>query len=166
MRHPLPLVFLSLHELGRENAELVLGLTQGLDTQFDYVEAARPYIDRLVASTMESRYELVLDEAKSIGKTLLALPRQTQEILTKLERGELRVKVDMSDLVRSVDRSNIGRSLRTMVVVMSALVAGGVVLYIYNRLYEAGCMGGFGLLLLVVLVFWMRRAGRSRPGFP
>jgi len=141
---------------------ILLGLTKGLAPQFDYVDAARPYIDRLVRETVESTVDLVLDEAKSFGKTLLALPRQTQELLHKLERGELKVRVDLGEVVRSIDRSTTARLLQGLIFAVGALLAGAVVLYVFSRLYEAGCMGTATLIAAVAAVVLLRRVTRAR----
>ncbi len=138
-------------------AGILLGLTRGLAPDFDYVEAARPYIDRLVRGSFESRLELIVDEAKEIGKTFLALPRQTQDILNKLDKGELRVRIDSTELVRTLDRSTVSRSIHSLSFVVTGLIIGAVLLYVSKMVYQASCVGSFGVLLFAVVVLLLRR---------
>ncbi|RJQ52536.1 MAG: AarF/ABC1/UbiB kinase family protein [Actinobacteria bacterium] len=140
----------------------LLGLTQGLDPHFDYVAAATPYVDKLVKGSAPGYTELVVAEAKELGKTLLSLPRQTQDVLTQLERGELRVRVDARDVASSLDESRVGRSISSLVWVVVALIGAAVALRIYGWALEAG---GAAVLALAVLVYviWRSRSRKRHP---
>lgn len=139
----------------------LLGLTQGLDPHFDYVEAARPYVDRLVKSDAGTWTDIVVDEATSLGKTLLSLPRQAREVLNRAERGELRFSFDSRELVRAMDRSTRSRNSQTFTVVVVALIAGSVGLYVTGHVREAYALAGSAAVLFVAIV-WSSTRGRRR----
>lgn len=104
----------------------MLGLATGLDPKIDIVEATKPYVNRLAESLTEDKWGLVMDEAKTIGQLLLAVPRQMNEILEKARRGQLRVKIDSRDIVDSLDRSSKSRSARGAAIFSAAVVLGGI----------------------------------------
>lgn len=138
----------------------MLGLTQGLDPRFDYVEASQPYVNQLVKGTTEAYSRLVLDEAKSIGKTLLALPGQVQGLMNKLDRGEVRVRIDSGEIVRALDRSNVGRAWQSLIFVVVALIGAGVALYFAREVTWAGMSVAIAVLVFLWIMWSLRRTAR------
>ena len=52
-----------------------------------------PYASKLLAEDGESRFDFFLSEAGAILQTLIALPRQLDSALGKIERDELGVRI-------------------------------------------------------------------------
>lgn len=68
--------------LGKTFGTLV-GLISGLDPDFDIIEEARPYIDRLGS---EVRFEIAMKKIKKTILTLIGLPDRLDRILTRAEK--------------------------------------------------------------------------------
>lgn len=138
----------------------LLGLTQGLDPHFDYVEASTPYVNRLIKSSTPAYTDLVLDEAKQLGKTLLALPRQTQEIMTKLERGELKVRIDARDVAGALEGSRLAQSITSLVWVVVALLGAAVTLRVLGWAVESGAAAVLAVAVFIYILWHNRRKPR------
>ncbi|HEB13333.1 MAG TPA: AarF/ABC1/UbiB kinase family protein, partial [Actinobacteria bacterium] len=54
----------------------MIGLATGLDPDIDLIEATQPYVEKLAASAKEDKWQLIMDEAKAVGKLLLEMPTQ------------------------------------------------------------------------------------------
>ncbi|GAC1313296.1 MAG: AarF/ABC1/UbiB kinase family protein [Chloroflexota bacterium] len=112
------------------------GLATGLSPEFNLVAVAIPYAQRFLGVSREGATEQVqqiLTQAATAGRTLLALPTTMERVLTRLEAGQIEVR--MSEDGRAGSRRR-GRSapregaagLVAAAVVVSSLVAGTVLL--------------------------------------
>ncbi|NJK63037.1 MAG: AarF/ABC1/UbiB kinase family protein [Synechococcaceae cyanobacterium SM2_3_1] len=88
------------------------GLGKGLDPDFDFMEVARPFADELItfnASDGETLLAQVGRQAAEFTNTSLSLPRRIETTLTRIEQGELRLRVRASDSERLLRKlSSIG----------------------------------------------------------
>ena len=111
--------------LGRTVA-ILSGMSTGLDPNFNLWNQLAPYAQKLVAEEGLSNWDLWLDEIGNLFKELIAIPAQTTQVLSRLERGELNVNVpqvsrQMYHLEGAVNR--VGGSI-----VFAAFLFGGVLL--------------------------------------
>jgi predicted unusual protein kinase regulating ubiquinone biosynthesis (AarF/ABC1/UbiB family) len=72
---------------------ILSGICTGLNPNFNFWESLTPYASKLLAEDGESRWDFVLSEAGVILQTLIALPRQMESALGKIERDELGVRI-------------------------------------------------------------------------
>ncbi len=93
------------------------GLGKGLDPSFNFMEVAKPYATNLMengtAKESGSLSTAFLGElgrqAAQVSNTAIALPRRIDETLSKLDRGDIRVRVKSQETDRLLRRiSNIG----------------------------------------------------------
>ena len=87
---------------------MLMGLAQGLDPEFNFIEVATPYARAFLgldATGMEQRAQQLLGQALIAGRALLTLPHALEQVLSKLEAGELEVTMASRE-------SNGGGSLR------------------------------------------------------
>ena len=93
------------------------GLGKGLDPSFNFMEVAKPYATNLMengtAKQSGSLSTAFLGElgrqAAQVSNTAIALPRRIDETLSKLDRGDIRVRVKSQETDRLLRRiSNIG----------------------------------------------------------
>lgn len=78
--------------LGRTVA-ILSGMCTGLDPNFNLWNQLVPYARNLIAEEGTSTWDIWLDEIGDLVKELIALPGQTDRVLTRIERGELNVNV-------------------------------------------------------------------------
>jgi predicted unusual protein kinase regulating ubiquinone biosynthesis (AarF/ABC1/UbiB family) len=72
---------------------ILSGICTGLNPNFNFWESLMPYASKLLAEDGESRFDFFLSEAGAILQTLIALPRQLDSALGKIERDELGVRI-------------------------------------------------------------------------
>ncbi|HET9589853.1 MAG TPA: AarF/UbiB family protein [Anaerolineales bacterium] len=112
--------------LGRTMA-ILSGMCTGLDPNFNLWNQLAPYARKLVGEEAISNWEVWLDEIGELIKELVALPRQTGRVLTRLERGELNVNTPQVN--RQIYHLESAVNRLTGSVVFAAFLFGGVLLY-------------------------------------
>lgn len=137
--------------LGRALSTL-LGLATGLDPDFDFVAATRPYVDKMLKPGSEAVTGIVVNEMKSIGRILLNLPKQLDEAVTKLNKGELGVKVDAVSVTRALERGNRGRRLNAQMTGLIAFLAAAVALLYLGFPREAYFSMAITLLFAITVI--------------
>jgi predicted unusual protein kinase regulating ubiquinone biosynthesis (AarF/ABC1/UbiB family) len=81
--------------LGRAVSTLV-GVSTGLAPEFDFIECATPYARKFLGLNLESMRQTTqqfLSQMVQAVSTLLRLPRSLERILTKLEAGQLEMRI-------------------------------------------------------------------------
>ena len=136
---------------------ILSGMCTGLYSDFNLWLQLSPYARKLVEGESGSQWDVFLDEAGSLFKTLLAIPGRTERVLGRIERGELNVQmplvnIQISYLERSLNRLTGG-------IIFLALMVSGAVLFGTNQLFAEVLFGASGLALLYTLFL----AGRHHP---
>lgn len=132
--------------LGRAAGTLI-GLITGLDPQFDFVESARPYMQTMIDEMRSSITDLIAEEAKNYAKIFLNLPKQVQNVFSQLEKGNLVARIDTTEIVKAINRSDRNRLLNSFGIVISSLIIGGIILVLYG--YNILSYALFGLAFLI-----------------
>lgn len=80
---------------GRAIGTLV-GVSTGLSPEFNFVEVATPYARKFLGLDAEGAGQTIqqlLNQLLETGRVLLSLPRSLEQVITKLETGQIEVKV-------------------------------------------------------------------------
>ena len=147
----------------------VESLGRRLDPEFDVIEVAKPFIERVRISRLRDwvNPEKIYDLLEDTGKLLRSLPYDTHELLKKARTGKLKLSLDLEDLdprVREVDRS-INR-LSFSVVIAGLLVASSFFMRLPSgpALLGVPVLGLIGFATAGVLGIWfligILRSGR------
>ncbi len=134
--------------LGRA-AGTMIGLITGLYPEFDFVASARPYIKIVIDEMRPSIANVIAEEAKNYAQIFLGLPKQVQYIFDQLERGDLVARIDATEIVKAINRSDRSRILNSFGIVLSSLIIGAVILILYG--YSTLSYTLFGLAFLIFL---------------
>src|SRR5437588_11025944 len=87
---------------------VLVGVTTGLSPDFNFVEIATPYARKFLGLDAEGAGETLQDifnQVLETGRILLTLPRSLEQVITKLETGQIEVKLS--------DNGRNGRSHRS-----------------------------------------------------
>ena len=147
----------------------VESLGRRLDPEFDVIEVAKPFIEKVRISRLRDwvNPEKIYDLLEDTGKLLRSLPYDTHELLKKARTGKLKLSLDLEDLdprVREVDRS-INR-LSFSVVIAGLLVASSFFMRLPSgpTLLGVPVLGLIGFATAGVLGIWfligILRSGR------
>jgi len=149
---------------GRAVGTLV-GVSTGLAPEFDFIEVATPYARKFLNLDAESAGQTVqqlFNQLFDTGRALLTLPRSLEQVMTRLESGQIEVKLAVSVAGGRMgfrghrSRRDNGASLSSynwLFMFISSL-AGGIFLLTSAHQSIAGwfCLGLAGLAALRVLV--------------
>jgi predicted unusual protein kinase regulating ubiquinone biosynthesis (AarF/ABC1/UbiB family) len=135
--------------LGR-TVGILSGMATGLDPEFNVWEAIAPYARKLITQEAgegrSSWAELILEMLKKAAD----IPRRTENVLGKAERGELVVRApDLSEHIQHME--NALRRL-TSGVVFSVLLIGGVQLILSGQTLLAGVLLAGALIAFIWLL--------------
>ncbi len=142
------------------------GLGKGLDPEFDFMQVAQPFADELISingSAGETLLAQVGRQAAEFTNTSLGLPRQIETTLTRLEQGELRVRV------RATETDRLLRKLSTIGVGTIYAVMFGAFLLAGTHLFVAGhvtltiialLLAAIAAVALLRVVFRLERSER------
>ena len=155
---------------GRAIGTLV-GVATGLSPEFNFVELATPYARKFLGLDAEGAgqtIQQVLTQLLEAGRTLLTLPHSLEQVITKLETGQIEVK--LADSPRN-GRSRRGRGGRgrgnnrrneeassglgglAWVAMFLAEIAGGIVLTMQHQSIPGWfCLGLAGVTALGLLL--------------
>jgi predicted unusual protein kinase regulating ubiquinone biosynthesis (AarF/ABC1/UbiB family) len=128
---------------------ILSGICTGLDPNFNLWTVMAPYTEKMVAE--EAGASAWLREAGMILQTLVALPRKTENVIDRLNRGGLVVQTPAAERgIRS-----ISHSLQRLVyaIIFFALLSNGVNLYLARPGWLPSLMlAGAGLFLILAIL--------------
>jgi predicted unusual protein kinase regulating ubiquinone biosynthesis (AarF/ABC1/UbiB family) len=134
---------------------ILSGICTGLDPEFNVWESLAPYAQKLISQEMGAGREYWLDEARTLARSLLAVPSKLDRILARMERGEISVRAP--ELSRQVTRLESALRRATGALLFGSLLLGGIQLHLAGEaLFARVLWGGAGVGLLGV-IFRRRR---------
>ena len=133
---------------------ILSGMCTGLDPNFNVWGQMAPYAQKLVAEEGLSNWEAWLDEIGNLFKELIALPSQTGQVLSRLERGEL--NVNTPQVSRQIYHLESAVNRLTGGIVFAAFLFGGVLLYRSGDVALGYLFWVFSILTLLWMTFLSR----------
>jgi len=134
---------------------ILSGMCTGLNPQFNVWEGLEPFAQRLIREEAGSNLDIWLDELKNIGGMLLGYPRRIDNLLSKMEKGEMAVQTPqleapIKSLQRAVTRLTGG-------IIFAAILIGGIQVYLTGDVILGGVLlFSSGIVLLWVLFYRCR----------
>jgi len=134
---------------------LTSGVTSALDKDFNMWDAVEPFARDVLSSGGLSALRELPQKALSYATTLAALPRRLDELVTRIDRGEVAVQTPQVDRrLRSLERA-AGRLVSA--IVFAGLLFAGVFLLPTVPWLGWTLMGASVVPLVHVLVTWRAR---------
>ena len=126
------------------------GVSTGLAPEFNFVEVATPYARKFLGLDGEGIGQTVqdfLNQALDTGRTLLDLPRALEQVITKLETGQIEVKL-AGDRPKDLIRFRFGRRRRGGGSTASGSSGG----FAWSLMFIAALAGGIYLTTAHIMV--------------
>ncbi len=123
------------------------GICTGLDPNFNVWQSIVPYARKLVADQAGPVVEKALSSIGKFVQALISLPRRTEALLSKLERGRLEVR--MPELQSQVTRLERSTHRLGTAIFFAAFLFAAVQSFQMNQLWIAG---GFGIVALILAI--------------
>ncbi len=120
---------------------ILVGLATGLAPDFNFTEVALPYARAFMtssngasaASGIGGLLGVSREDIIPLVRSLVLLPRQTEQVMSRIERGELRLAVDMEPVQASLRRVERSVNRLSYITVFIFSLTGGVALEIFNQ---------------------------------
>ncbi len=108
------------------------GLLKQLDPEFDYIEAAHPYVADLIRRRRNplQAYRTVRKNVAEFSDIISHLPRQVRNVVRKVLRNDIRVNIHHEELghfIRDLDKSS--NRLAFSIITAAIIVASSVIIH-------------------------------------
>jgi predicted unusual protein kinase regulating ubiquinone biosynthesis (AarF/ABC1/UbiB family) len=120
-------------------AATVSGLCTGLAPDFNFWLVLAPYAQKLMTEDGGFNFETILSEVGTYAQTLLSLPRQAENVLGKMARGDLSIKLPAIE--RHLHRNQVVLRRGVSAVLFFALLTNAVTLYLSQESLLAALLG-------------------------
>lgn len=125
------------------------GLGKGLDPDFNFLGVATPFLDELMKEAPNNGQNFVnqiSQQALSLTATSLNLPKRIESTLTKLENGDLRLRV------RAPDSERLLRKITILGTGVIYAILSGCLLITATQLGIAGYTGWAGATMILTAI--------------
>ena len=142
------------------------GVGKGLDPDFNFMEAAKPFAAQLMANGNSSNpTDSLLGElgrqAAQVGSTAFGLPRRLEDTLDKLERGDIRVRVRSIETDRILRRVSGVTMATNYSLLVGAFLLSATILLVSEYIWLAIAAAAMAALAGIALLRLLLRLGRA-----
>ena len=118
------------------------GVGKGLDPEFNFMEAAKPFAAQLMntgnsSDTSSSLLGELSRQAAQVSTSALGLPRRIEDTLDKLERGDIRVRVRSIETDRALRRISNVNMANSYAILLGAFTLSATVLALTELVWLA-----------------------------
>lgn len=141
------------------------GVGKGLDPEFNFMEAAKPYATELMTNGTPGETNGLLGEisrqAAQVGSSALSLPRRIEDTLDRLDRGDIRVRVRSVESDR-IQRRNSNLSLaNSYTLLVGSFTLSATMLLIFEFVWPAVIMGVIAAVSGIALIRLLMRISKA-----
>ena len=141
------------------------GVGKGLDPEFNFMEAAKPFAAQLMANGNSSDPNGLFGElgrqAAQVSSTALGLPRRIEDTLEKLERGDIRVRVRSIETDRILRRISSANMATNYTVLVGTFTLSATILLVYKHVWLAALAAAIAVFAGFALVRLLMQLGRA-----
>ena len=136
------------------------GLISKIDPQFNTVEAAKPFMSKLIQAKLNPKRLLkeLFYGSRNLFSTLTDMPDGIQHILKLLKNGELSINLEHNGLNQLISKLDIITNRVSMALIVAALIIGSSLIMLSDKgplFLDYPVVGLTGYLLAVVFGGWL-----------
>lgn len=141
------------------------GVGKGLDPEFNFMEAAKPYATELMTNGSPNEPNGLLGEisrqAAQVGSSALSLPRRIEDTLDRLDRGDIRVRVRSIESDRILRRSSNLSLAHSYTLLVGAFTLSATLLTIFEFVWPAVVMAVLATITGIALIRLLLQIARA-----
>lgn len=142
------------------------GVGKGLDPDFNFMEAAKPFAAQLMATgnstdTSNSLLGELGRQAAQVSTSALGLPRRIEDTLDKLERGDIRVRVRSIESDRVLRRISSASMANNYAILLAAFSVSTTILLTSELIWGAAIAGILAVLSGIAFLRAVIRINRA-----
>lgn len=145
------------------------GVGKGLDPDFNFMEAAKPFAMKLMNNGTPSDTRGLFDElgrqAAQVSSTALGLPRRIEDTIEKLERGDIRVRtrsIESDRILRRVANINLATNYS---IVLGSFTLTAALLLINEFIWLAIATAAIAAFIAISLIRLLLKIDRDEKMF-
>ena len=145
------------------------GVGKGLDPDFNFMEAAKPFAMKLMNNGTPSDTRGLFDElgrqAAQVSSTALGLPRRIEDTIEKLERGDIRVRtrsIESDRILRRVANINLATNYS---IVLGSFTLTAALLLINEFIWLAIASAAISAFIAISLIRLLLKIDRDEKMF-
>lgn len=140
-------------------------LNAQMDEQADAHQTAwrksvRQVASRLFGETGATVSDMILDQATQTSLSLIRLPSQLERTLQRIERGDLRVQIELSEAMDLLERQSRIMARAIWAVLLTVFGIAGIWLQVHNFRAESDISFTFMVVFLFMMIFGTRKSKR------
>lgn len=132
------------------------GVGKGLDPEFNFMEAAKPYATELMTNGSPNEPNGLLGEisrqAAQVGSSALSLPRRIEDTLDRLDRGDIRVRVRSIESDRILRRNSNLSLANSYALLLGTFTLSATLLAIFELVWAAIVMSVIATVIGITLI--------------
>ncbi|MEA4925979.1 MAG: AarF/ABC1/UbiB kinase family protein [Syntrophomonadaceae bacterium] len=136
--------------LGRALGTLY-GLCIGLDPNINFLDESKPYLEGL-AKGEKSIWNTVKDKAALWGSSLVEIPPLAEKVLSRMERGELSLKLPLSSLDDSINTNTRAKKGTSWAIIFGFTILTSAYLQVNHYATEAAYAFYFSILAFLLML--------------
>ena len=141
------------------------GVGKGLDPDFNFMEAAKPFAMKLMTNGKPSEstaglFNEIGRQAAQMSSTALGLPRRIEDTIDKLERGDIRVRVRSIESDRILRRLNGVNMATNYTLLVGTFTISATLLLINNYIWLAVVAAAIAVMAAIGLIRLLMRLDR------
>ncbi|MEM8501783.1 MAG: AarF/ABC1/UbiB kinase family protein [Cyanobacteria bacterium P01_D01_bin.1] len=141
------------------------GVGKGLDPEFNFMEAAKPYATELMTNGTPGEPNGLLGEisrqAAQVGSSALSLPRRIEDTLDRLDRGDIRVRVRSIESDRILRRSSDLSLALSYTLLVGAFTLSATLLLVFDFIVAAAILGAIAAVSGIALIRLLARIAKA-----
>lgn len=142
------------------------GVGKGLDSNFNFMEAAKPFASQLMANgnSVDTTNSLIGElgrQAAQVSTSALGLPRRIEDTLEKLDRGDVRVRVRAIETDRVLRRISSVNLTNSYAILVGAFTVSATLLLVFEFVWLSVLMGALAAFTGLAFVRALIRLGRA-----
>ncbi|MEM6867093.1 MAG: AarF/UbiB family protein, partial [Cyanobacteria bacterium P01_C01_bin.121] len=142
------------------------GVGKGLDPEFNFMEAAKPYATELMTNGMPGEtnnglFGEISRQAAQVGTSALSLPRRIEDTLDRLDRGDIRVRVRSIESDRIMRRNSNLSLANSYTLLVGTFTLSATMLLIFDYVWPAVVMGVIAVVSGIALVRLLMRIAKA-----
>ncbi|MEL7328773.1 MAG: AarF/ABC1/UbiB kinase family protein [Cyanobacteria bacterium J06559_1] len=142
------------------------GVGKGLDPEFNFMEAAKPYATELMTNGMPGEtnnglFGEISRQAAQVGTSALSLPRRIEDTLDRLDRGDIRVRVRSIESDRILRRNSNLSLANSYTLLVGTFTLSATLLIIFEFVWPAVVMSVLAAISGIALIRLLMRVSKA-----
>ncbi len=111
------------------------GICREVDPEFNLTEISKPFVEALIKEKMSPRYlmDKFMKTVTEFNELLIKMPRKVDQILSKLETGDLVIDLEHKGLTKFISEMDTSSNRLSASLIISAIIVGSSIIMLTGK---------------------------------